>query len=238
MPYYRLMTVLPALPDRPEPPAWRLEQVWAAVAEELEGRALEAAQAVIEFLDCRNLESILLDRQAFDERARLTREQLAEREGLPEYMANFLAAWDSGAVSGPYPLDGLWRAYFSHLHEIGVRARSRFLQDWATWEVAVRNALARERAGKLGWEAEARLAEPLHGEPATEELLVQVREATEPLERKRILDQARLQAIEALAGRDPFGLDAVLAYLASMLVLDSWVVPAEVDLDELLEAMG
>jgi len=236
--YYQLMTMLPALPETPEAPPMALAEIWPLVRQSMEGSDMQGAMAVMEFLDCRNLESILQGHDAFDERAPRPRQELEEREDLPEYMNEFLQTWDSGAAAGPYAFDELWRAYFANLWEQGAVLGSRFLQDWATWETTMRNALVRDRAARLGWEVEPRLLEPRHGEPSVGALVMQVREAADPLTGKRLLDMARLDAISEARGLDPFGRDAVYAYLAAMLVLDGWAMPKETHLAELLEQLG
>ncbi len=238
MKYYQLMTMLPALPEGPEAPPMPLGEVWPLVQQSMEGKDMLGALAVMEFLDCANLESILQDRDLFDERAPRSRQQLEDREDLPVYMAEFLSAWDGGSLSGSYAFDELWRAYYAALWERGELLGSRFLKDWATWETTMRNALVRDRAGRLGWDADSRLLEPRHAEPSVGQTVMQVREAADPLTGKRILDQTRLSVIRDATGQDPFGRDAVYSYLASMLVLDSWDLPKKTELSELLEKLG
>jgi hypothetical protein len=231
------MTLLPALPEQPEPPPMKLAEVIGHLRDSLAGSDWEAVDALLQFLDCRNVEAHVHKWSRFDDRAPRSAEALAERLELPEYMQNFLAAYEAGTLAGEYPAATLWRAYFNQLTETADRVGSQFLKEWVTWEVSLRNELARERADHLSWSIEPHLLDPLHGEPSHTELVVRLREAANPLDAQRKLDAAKLAAIHLMSGTDPFSLDAVLAYTASVLVLDGWDLPEAPAPGALLEKM-
>ena len=238
MQHQRLMTLLPALPDEPQPSPIPLEEAISLVGQELDGRQLQAEDALLQVLDCKNLEAMLQGRDWFDKRSPRSKEQLRDRTDLPPYMEEFVVRREAGTISGPYAFDDLWRGYFQNLYETGARTHSRFLTESAIWETEVRNGLARQRATELGWEAEARLLDPLHGGPAVQDLMMQIKEAATPLAKQRVADQARLTAMDEMGGQGPFSLDAVLRYLAKVIVLDRWAAPRETNLKEVLNQLG
>ena len=237
MKHQRLMTLLPALPEQPEAPPAPLHEVLGYIEDSLEGSHSRAADALLQHLDCQNVESVLLEQESFDERAPRTREQIENNRDLPDYMAEFIESWQSGGQTGAYPIKELWSGYYRHLTEVAQDTGSSFLRDWSTWEISLRNALAETRADSTDMEVEDHTVERPHNEPNHEALLLKLREASDPLARQRHLDGERLATIEGLRGTDPFSLDAVLAYLASSLILDRWDLPETPDPQALLDEM-
>ena len=235
MTYYRLMTLLPALPDAPAALPMPLEEIIPMVRESLSARHWEAAEALLQALDCRNLESKSQNWGHFDERALMSRDQLDDRVDLPVYIENFLQELDAGSLSGPYPFEALWQWYYANLAEAAERVGSSFLREWIVFDVSLRNELAQKRGEDMGWDVDPRLLPPPHGEPSHQELMLRLSEAADPQTRQKTLDQARLNAIDALCGTDPFSLDAVLSYIVSALILDGWKLPEEPRAEALLE---
>lgn len=238
MKYYRLLTALPALPDAPGRSQISLEEVIPMFQQDLTEGDWVLAEAVLRWLDCENYEAKIAGRQVFDERARLKRESLDDRRELPDFMVDFAEALESGSLGGSYPPDELWRAYHRHLTEISKIHHCSMLGEWAAWDGGLRNALARMRAQALGADLEGRLFEDAEEESLYSELVSWAGEAGDPLERERILDQARLNKLIELAGASPFSREAALCYLLSVLVLDRWDLPKDVDVKELLEVFS
>ena len=239
MKYFRLLSMIPALPEAPESPPISLAQLIDLFGDDLAERDHELAGALLGFLDCRNLEAMLQGQETFDERAPLSAERLTERDDLPQYLQEFLEANDAGSVTDGYPFDALWRAYFSHLVEAGEASHSNFLQEWATFEINLRDALVRMRAEALGEKAEVRSSGVPVGEGESHAaLLSTLSEAANPMEQERLLDGARLNKIESISGIDPFSTDAALATLASLLILDRWDVGKSADVAQMLEVFA
>ncbi len=239
MKYYRLLSMLPSLPEAPEPPPIPLAEFMPLIEEDLAEKDRPLALAMLGFVDCRNVESLLQGFDAFDERAPLGRQQIEERRDLPDYLAEFLEAYDGGSIAEPYPFDALWRAYFTDLVELGERSRSTFLRDWASFEIGLRDDLVPLRADATGDKPELRQS----GVPVDEgddlgPLLSALADAPNPMERERLLDAHRLKKLDAFAGADPFSLDAVLAYLAALLILDRWDVGEAADVAKMLEVFA
>jgi len=198
----------------------------------------ELAEEILRWLDCENLESKMLGRDIFNEKAPLSREQLEDRRELPDFMADFLDAEESGALSGTYSVDALWRSYHLHLLEISKTHGCPMLGEWAFWEAGLRNALARSRAQEIGVDLEGRLFEESEEESLYSEMVAWASEAADPLERERVIDQNRLAKLNELAGINPFSREAALCYLLSLIILDRWDLPREVDTKQLLEVFS
>jgi len=236
--HQRLMTLLPALPEKPETLPIPLEEVLEHVEDSLSGADWRGADALLQFLDCRNIEDVLLERDRFDVRAPRSREHIDAVVELPGYMQEFIETWRAGSMSGNYPMQELWRGYYRNLFQTAHSIGSKFLEEWATWDVSLRNLLAETRAEAAGLDSEEHMMERPHGDPNHEDLLMRLREASDPMARQRYLDEARLETIEMLRGTDPFSLDTVLAYLSACLILERWDLPEAPDTQALLEEMG
>jgi len=238
MKYYRLLTQLPALPDTPGRPPVSLDEAIDVFQEDLAEKDWELAEEILRWLDCENLESKIQGREIFNEKAPLSREQLDDRRELPVFMADFLDLEESGALSGPYAVDELWRYYHLHLLEISRTHGCSMLGEWAFWEAGLRNAFARSRAQEMGVDLEGRLFEESEDEMMYSEMVVWASEASDPLEKERLIDQNRLAKLNELAGINPFSREAALCYLLSLIILDRWDLPVEVDTKQLLEVFS
>ncbi len=239
MRYYRLMSMLPPLPDTPQAPPISLVDTLAAFDLEMTGADRATALAMLAHIDCSNVESLLQGREAFDERGPAPRSAIEERRDLPDYLASFLERYDAGAITDEYPFDALWRAYCSFLLDMADASGSAFLAEWATFEISLRDSLARYRADQLGLKPELKdTGMPDLGTGSFVDLISAVGEATNPIEQEMLLDTARLRKIDNIAGIDPFSTDAALAYLAAILILDRWDVGDEADVTKMLEVFA
>lgn len=241
MSYYRLMAGLPALPEQAEGAPIPLAEVLREMLEELEENERDRALvlALLGQIDCRNVESVLRGFELFDERGLLSRQAIEERSQLPEYIEEFIERYHSGSLSELHPFDALWRAYFQQLSELAQSAGNAFLRDWVAFELGLLDGLVRLRAEELGEKAELR-STGLEDEASDEHqaLLASLAETSSPMERERLLDSARLRAIESFSGTDPFSVDAVLAYLVASLILDRWDLSKNADAAKILEVFA
>ena len=110
MKYYRLLTALPALPDAPKRPPLPLEEAIPLFRQDLVEKDWALAEAILRWLDCENYEAKITGRDAFDERAPLSRDSLDDRRELPDFIVDFAEEMESGTLGGSYPADELWRA--------------------------------------------------------------------------------------------------------------------------------
>jgi len=239
--YYRLMSGLPALPPTPERPPLPLAELGALLAVELTEQAARLAEALLLRLDVANAQALAENRrELFDDRGTRRLEQLSTRAAadLPDFLEDFLRRQEEGALGGPLFFVPLWQGYYRYLLCVAEEGRSRFLREYVAFELPLLNGLARQRAERLGADVTGMLIEEPSGPSRHDELLARLAEEENPQARERILDAARLQAIEAAAGTDPFSIDAVLAYLAAILVFERWDLPRRADARELLEVFA
>jgi len=235
------MTALPALPAVPERPPIPLGEVKAALAEELTQDDWRLAEAMLLVIDVGNLEALLDGRrEGLDQRGLHDPEEVlgGRAVDLPDFLTLFLARRDEGQATGQAAVTLLWQAYFRYLLELADASGSGFLASWAGFELPLRNGLARYRADRLGVDVQGALIDEPNAPANHEDLLARLAEESDPLARERLLDSARLAAIEAHSGIDPFSVDAVLAYLAGCLVLDRWDLPRTADAQSLLEVFA
>jgi hypothetical protein len=233
------MGMVPPLPETPDAPPIALEELIEIYEQDLSAADQPLALALLGFLDCKNVEAHLQQHDVFDRRAPLSLEALDDKRDLPEYLQEFLEVYEAGAISDSYPFDALWRAYFTHLVELAEQHRSSLLRDWASFEITLRDALARQRAEALGLKADLRSSGvAVDGGDNHASLLSTLAEASDPMERERLLDRARLSKLESISGIDPFSTDAALAYLAAILILDRWDVGKPADVAQMLEVFA
>jgi len=236
--YYRLAASLPPLPTVPEAPPLRLGEFVPLLRQELSPRHWALAEALLLRVDVGNLLALLGGQEElFDGRGLHSRDELTARGGgeLPDFLADFVRRHEEGGALGPEQQDQLWAAYYGYLTEVADAGSSRFLREWLAWELPLLNALARWRAERLGRDPEAARVEEPAAPALHEELLARLGEEKDPQERERLVDAARLANIEALSGIDPFSIDAVLAFLVALMVLDRWDLPKAASAEQLLE---
>jgi len=120
--------------------------------------------------------------------------------------------------------DRTWEAYFRHAAAVARRSHSAFLQAWVGHEVALRNAVAAERAAALDLDPSAyQVATDLA--PGDVDVSAAVNEwasARDPLAGLRALDAARWRWIADHEAWFTFGDDEVVAYAARLMLLVRW----------------
>ena len=241
MKYYRLLSMLPPLPDvvdegTPIP----LSECLEALNLELSGSDRALALAVLSQIDCENIEAHLQGWDTWDARGPASKEAVDERRDLPPHLSEFLEAYDAGSISDAYPFDALWRGYYAFLLEAAEAGGSRYLKEWVIYEITLRDALAHHRADALGLNVESKSSGlPDLGGDDFIELISMLPEASNPMERERLIDMERLHHRDSIVGIDPFSTDAVLAYLSGMLILDRWDIGKKVpDVSQMLEVFA
>ncbi len=162
--------------------------------------------------------------------------------------------WGGGGAGLCHLKDQLWRNYYEYVDEEATARKNLVLGAWLEYEVPLLNSLLRLRnrlnagnevnlvEGGSDWSGgvdvhdvtEAVIEEPLA--PASHhDLLLHVVEMGNPMERERMLDEARLFAMDSIPVIDQFSADGVLVYLAKMLVLDEWDLPRVAHIEKMLE---
>lgn len=147
--------------------------------------------------------------------------QARNESPLPEFLA-LEPESDAEQRRGP-DADRLWEAYFRYVAGLAGRRRSPFLAAWVGYEVALRNALAAERAKRLGLEeSDYLVATDLAGEEDFAGLIRTWASAPTPLAAQQVLLQTRW---DWLAAHDPwftFRDDEAAVYAARLMLLGQW----------------
>lgn len=236
MKYYRLVTALPQLPDGFGPLAVPLPEIVTEVLDEVDGSDAELVRALLWFIDTANAENILLGRSHFDPRGTCTREQWETRQDLPSFLDEILRSEES--LQPAQQVARLWNAYFSQLAAIAEKHQNSFLSQFVEVETGLRNAVARLRAEQMSIDPDLAMVAGGEGALQYQALALRAAESADPEARERVLDRERLAIYQEIEGIDPFSIDAVLAYIACALVLDSWRAAEETDPETMLEVFA
>ena len=97
-----------------------------------------------------------------------------------------------------------------------------FAASWGARETQLRNAAVRLRAAKRQQDAGSFLRDHTGFDVGLEEGVEEAFNQPHPLARERALDQIRWQVLDELAGTDPFGSGAVLAYGVKLQIAERW----------------
>jgi hypothetical protein len=112
-----------------------------------------------------------------------------------------------------------------------------FMCDWMAHERQLRNALVMERVhGQVG-EAENYLRENLDYDSRIERAVAEAMAASNPIERERILDQARWNILDDMAQDTPFGPGQVFAFVLKLQIVERWDKVSEPKGRERLETL-
>lgn len=98
-----------------------------------------------------------------------------------------------------------------------------FPAKYAEWECSLRNAVVRKRAGRLDRNPGAYLNAEAAEECDTDRAAAAAFTVEDPLERERILDQARWMKIEELESGSQFSFERLCAYKLKMLIQLKWL---------------
>lgn len=169
----------------------------------------------------------LLQREAFlageveeVEPAVLSVPQARGEAPLPEHLAP-PAEQEALAIEA----DRVWEAYFRSAAAVAVREGSEFLARWVGFEVALRNALASERAKRLGLEPAMYLvAADLAGEEEEDfgPVLRDWAAAATPLAGLRVVIRARWEWLRQHEAWFSFSEDELLVYAVRLMLLAQW----------------
>lgn len=107
-------------------------------------------------------------------------------------------------------------------YETVLAGNVRFLREYFTFDLNVRNAKARYVNGRLGRERDTDTIPIETGEFAEASRLEEVLETGDLLARERALDSLTWDKIVELNRFDYFNLDAILGFIARLHVIDRW----------------
>jgi len=148
----------------------------------------------------------------------LTAAQTADEAPLPEYLT-------APPESTPRRITGdiVWAAYFRHAMTVARKRKCGFLEDWVGFEVAMRNALAENRAKTLGLDPNEYLVEPDLAAPVNfAQTIGEWSAAPNPLAGLKVLDRTRWDWLVRNDRAYSFENDEIAAYAAKLMLLHRW----------------
>ncbi len=216
---FYVITALPPLGELGSAPPMSLSELVEHVADS--PRLADLVRAVVLGDDLVQRDAFLAGQVGEVAPAVLTPRQVRNEEPLPGELA--------GEQPGEQPdaravADSTWASYFRFAADVARRTGGGFLGEWVGFEVALRNALAAERARALGLQAEDYqvVAELADRGADVAETVAEWSSARDPLEGLRALDRRRW---EWLRGHDrwfTFADDEGAAYAARLVLLHRW----------------
>jgi len=220
--YYFLLCMLPPLPatlgeKMPLPFADIAGSARRHVEPADEGLLL----ALLAGVDAANWEQFDQGRDLFWSGGLLSREQMAGRENLPDFIRRFQEEKERG-IARAYLYDRLWELYYLSAYAVAQPSPSRFLTGYLAWEIDLRTSLAAVRARDAGVNPEERaiLGGFQYGDFSA--LIAQLKSQNNPLQAERLVDEERLKQIYHFEGSSPFDLDALLAYVSRAMLYSRW----------------
>ncbi len=149
----------------------------------------------------------------------LSESQVRNETPLPEYLVS-----QASELSVKIPADTLLAGYYRYADHVAHSLKSSFLVDWLAYEVALRNALAADRARVLNISPDDYLVvtELADSQIDFTALLNEWTASSTPLGGLRILDQNRWQWLQGNDSWFTFHHDEFLAYAAKLMLLRRW----------------
>jgi hypothetical protein len=95
-----------------------------------------------------------------------------------------------------------------------------FIDDWREWERTLRLNIAKHRAIKIKRETGAPIEPPMFPADAVSTAVKAVVGTESPLDAEILIDRARWNAVEVLAGSDNFHRNAIFAYFLKLVLLE------------------
>ncbi|OGH56233.1 MAG: hypothetical protein A3G34_05990 [Candidatus Lindowbacteria bacterium RIFCSPLOWO2_12_FULL_62_27] len=102
------------------------------------------------------------------------------------------------------------------------RSANPFLLRWRDREIQLRNAIARQRAARLGVDPEPHLREHGAYDASTDKSIINAFARPTPIEREMELDRLRWRIVDETAGFDPYQLSGLLAYALKIRLSRRW----------------
>jgi len=212
--YYFLVSLIPPFPAvLGEKSPLPFSEISKIVRRNIEPEDAPLVESLLWGVDVTNFENLHLGRAVFLEGGILTQEEIERKKNLPLFIQAFLEERDRG-IRRPYVFDALWEKYYSYAYTLGQERNCRFLVDYLSWEIGLRNQLVMIRAKEKGVEAGDYAILPQAGTRDLSVLVTLVRSQRSPLLAERLIDEERLKAIFHCEGGDPFSVNSVLALLA------------------------
>ncbi|MBA4416540.1 MAG: hypothetical protein C0392_01320 [Syntrophus sp. (in: bacteria)] len=220
--YFFLASALPAMPvslgDQLSLPFSDIARI---VLRNIEPQDLPLAKALLMKIDISNFEAIHQDRDVFIDGGMLTRDEIEHKQNLPLFIQSFLDEKERG-VHRPYLFDALWERYYEYVYSLGQEMECRFLIDYISWDISLRNHLVMVRAKESTREEDNYTLASHIGTHDLSAVLAQLRNQRGPLLAERMLDEERLRQLFHCEGSDPFSVDAILSTIEKARIFERW----------------
>lgn len=220
--YYFLVSCLPPMPlALGEKVPMSFEDISNLIFRNIEPVDEPLVRCCLQAIDTANIEYYLQGQDVFLPGGSLTREEIETKKHLPSFMKIFIEEKEKGVRRG-YSYDSLWEKYYAYAYSLAEELNCRFLIDYLSWEVGLRNALAEIRARASGREAEDYQIKVRAGGHDFSGVISQLKMQQNPLKAEQFLDEERLRRIYHCEGADPFSRDVVLARLENARIYSRW----------------
>lgn len=220
--YYFLASALPVMPVSPgDKLALSFSDITRIVLRNTEPEDIPLTKALLMMTDVSNFETIHQGRDVFVEGGTLTREDIEHKQNLPLFFQAFLDEKERG-VQRPYLFDALWERYYGYAYSLGQEMECRFLIDYISWDISLRNQLVMLRAKDGVRGADDYTILPHIGGHDLSAVLTQLKNQKNPLLTERVLDEERLKQVFHCEGSDPFSIDAILSILERARIFERW----------------
>ncbi len=220
--YYFLASCLPPMPlSLGEKISLSFEDICGLILRNIESADEPLVRCCLHAVDTANVEFYLQGQDVFLPGGILSREEIEARKHLPLFMKIFFEERDKG-VRGLYGYDALWERYFAYAYSIAQELDCRFLTDYLSWEIGLRNALVELRARTQGKEAEDYQILAQIGKHEFSGTISQLKTQQNPLKAEQFLDEERLKRIYHCEGADPFSRDVILGTLEKARIFSRW----------------
>jgi hypothetical protein len=220
--YYFLASSLPSMPSAlGERLAMPFPEVCQLILRNIEPGDEPLVRACLLAIDTANAEFFLKGQDVFLTGGILAREEIEGKRGLPSFMKTFFEDRDRGVRRG-YGYDNLWEGYYGYAYSLAGELNCRFLIDYLSWEIGLRNSLVGLRARVRGEEAEDYQVMVRAGGYDHSATISQLKMQQNPLNAEQFLDGERLKRIYHCEGPDPFSRDSILGSLERAKIYSRW----------------
>jgi len=220
--YYFLSSCLPPMPfSLGEKVSLQFEEICGLILRNVEPVDEPLVRCCLHVIDTANTEFYLQGHDIFLPGGSLTREEIEAKRHLPSFIRNFFEDKDKG-FRRSYGYDTLWERYYAYAYSLAEELSCRFLIDYLSWEIGLRNSLVELRSRARGEEAEDYQILVRAGGHDFSGIVSQLKMQQNPLKAEQYLDEERLKRIYHCEGADPFSRDVILGTLEKARIYSRW----------------
>ena len=220
--YYFLASCLPPMPlSFGEKVSLPFSEICQLILRNIEPGDEPLVRCCLAAIDTANTEFYLRGQDVFLPGGSLTLEEIEGKRNLPSFILTFFEDRDRGVLRG-YGYDNLWEGYYAYAYSLAEELNCRFLIDYLSWEIGLRNSLVGLRASARGEEAEDYQIMIRAGGHEFSAIISQLKMQQNPLKAEQFLDDERLKMVFHCEGPDPFSRDAILGTLEKARIYNRW----------------